>query len=107
MQFHNPYTLSTPQEVRQNIAQRLRALRLAENLSQLTLAQRAGISVSSLKRFEQQGLGSFELVVQIAACLGRLNELESLFQPYTPTTIEEIDHLRTQEQKKYRKRGRL
>ena len=99
--------LSTPQEVRQGIAQRLRELRLTENLSQHSLAQKAGVSLSSLKRFEQKGLGSFELVVQIAACLGRLGELEALFQPQTPTTIEEIDYLRSQEEKKRRKRGRL
>ena len=85
------FTLTTPRELRITPASRLRALRLAENLSQATLAKKAGVSLSSLKRFEREGLASFELFVAVVACLGRLEELEGLFKPDEPLTIAEID----------------
>ena len=99
----NPFSLTTPREVRAMIAERLRALRLSENLTQATLAKRAGVSLSSLKRFEREGLASLELLVSVAACLGRLDELEALFRPTSPKTIAEIDQL---EARPKRKRGR-
>ena len=98
-----PYTLTTPREIRESLAGRLRALRLEENLTQETLAKRAGVSLSSLKRFEREGLASFELVVSLAACLGRLDDLEGLFKPRPLRSIEEIDRLSSTPE---RKRGR-
>ena len=58
---------------------------MAENLSQLSLAQKAGISLSSLKRFEQKGLGSFELSEE------KEDDYESgFFKPmYTPWSKNE------------------
>ena len=90
------FTLTTPRELRLTLASRLRALRLAENLSQATLAKRAGVSLSSLKRFERDGLASFELFVSVVACLGRLEELEDLFMPQEPLTLAELDRREAQ-----------
>ena len=45
------FTLTTPKELRLTLASRLKALRLAENLSQATLAKKAGVSFSSFKIF--------------------------------------------------------
>ena len=97
------FTLTTPRELRLTLASRLKALRLAENISQVTLAQKAGVSLSSLKRFEREGLASFELFVAVVACLGRLEELEELFKPAEPLTIAELDQ---REASATRQRGR-
>jgi DNA-binding XRE family transcriptional regulator len=46
--------LKTPRDVQREVAGRFKARRLAMNLTQEGLAARAGVSWSSLKRFEQQ-----------------------------------------------------
>ena len=94
------FTLTTPRELRLTLASRLRALRLAENLSQVTLAKRAGVSLGSLKRFEREGLASLELFLAVVACLGRLEELEGLFKPTEPLTIAELDRREAQPKRK-------
>jgi transcriptional regulator with XRE-family HTH domain len=50
--------LQTPQDVRLGIAARARAQRLALNISQKELAERSGVSLGSVKRFETGGLVS-------------------------------------------------
>jgi transcriptional regulator with XRE-family HTH domain len=97
------YTLTTPQEIRRQIAERLRALRLSHNMSQETLAERAGVSASTVKRFESEGAASLTLIVNIAASLGRLEDLEGLFLPKRPQSVEEIDELSARPR---RRRGR-
>ncbi|MCB9326166.1 MAG: helix-turn-helix transcriptional regulator [Lewinellaceae bacterium] len=48
-------------------------------LSQLQLAEKSGVSLGSIKRFEQTGKISFESLLTLAHILGRLSEFESIF----------------------------
>ena len=48
--------LITPIDVMQKTAQRAKALRLAQNITQLELADRVGIAIGTVKRFEKSGL---------------------------------------------------
>ena len=48
-----------------------------------TLANRAGISTYSLKRFETTGKASLELVLKAVYALGTLEEFGKLLQPPT------------------------
>lgn len=73
------FLLKTPWEMMQIIAARAKALRLEQNLPQSTLAQRAGISIGTLKRFEKTGEIQFKHLLQIAFVLYRLEDFESLF----------------------------
>ena len=52
------FSLRNPDALIQVIGQRMRRQRLAMGLTQQELAQRAGISLSTLKLMEQQGKGS-------------------------------------------------
>jgi DNA-binding XRE family transcriptional regulator len=52
--------LNTAQEVQAGIAGRFKARRLALNLTQKELAARSGVTFSSLKRFEREGLIALE-----------------------------------------------
>lgn len=97
------YTLTTPQELSAQLAARMRALRLSQDLSQASLARKAGVSLGSLRRFEREGLASLELVLSVTIALGRHDEIEGLFLPTQPKTIAEMDQL---EAKPKRKRGR-
>ena len=72
--------LKTSKEVALDISARLKAKRLAENLTQVGLASRAGMSTPSLKRFEKTGEISFVSLLNIARVLNCLDECEHLFQ---------------------------
>ena len=74
-----PLSLKTPKEISIEIATRLKARRLSQNLTQVGLALRAGMSVPSLKRFEKTGEISFVSLLNIALVLDCLDECERLF----------------------------
>ena len=66
-------------EVRQELAARAKERRLALNISQQELAERSGVSLGSIKRFESSGQVSLASLLEIALVLGRLGDFEALF----------------------------
>ena len=56
--------LKTPSEVMQDLALKVKQKRLSQNLSQIGVADRAGVSLGSLKRFEQTGQISLESLLK-------------------------------------------
>jgi len=72
------------------IAVRAKAARLAANLSQQGLAERSGVPLRTLKRFERAGAASIEVVVRIALALRMENGFETLFAPPRFTSINEV-----------------
>lgn len=72
--------LKTPKEVQQDIANRLKTKRLVQNLTQVGLANRSGVSLGSIKRFERSGEISLHSLLQVATVLNCLDECERLFQ---------------------------
>ena len=70
---------------------RIKRLRLAQNLTQEQLAHMAQASLSSVRRMETQGQGSFEFMVRIAQALQAVDQLEVLFAP-PEQSILQIEH---------------
>ncbi len=76
------YSLSpTPTEISQQLAQRHKLLRKQLKFSQAEMAERSGVSLGSLKRFETTGQISLESLLKLAHLLDRLADFEELFQP--------------------------
>lgn len=71
--------LQSPQDVMLDCAQRARALRLGQNLTQQELAKRVGIAIGTVKRFEKTGEIQFNHLLRLALVLGRLDEFKELF----------------------------
>ena len=94
----------TPQEMGMLLAQRFKALRLQRGYKRSTLAQRAGVSEASLKRFETCGLISLKNLLRLAQAMDRLAEFSELF---LPLQAQSLAQLREQEQKKGLQRGRI
>lgn len=80
----------TPGEIQTLIAGRIRMIRRRRKISQKKLSELSGVSLGSLKRFEQSGEVSFLSLIKIAAALGLNKELEHLFEDVPPLSIEEI-----------------
>jgi len=91
MIIYDPYPLITIKDVEEQLASRLRALRLAANWKQTTLAERSGVSLGSLRRFETTGQISLQNLLRLAWALGRLEELAGLFEPPEVRSIRELE----------------
>jgi transcriptional regulator with XRE-family HTH domain len=73
------------------LAERLRAMRVAAGWKQSTLALRAGVSLPSLRLFEQRGEISLKHLMRICHALGCLDEFEQLLRPPPAATMAELE----------------
>ncbi|KHD07511.1 hypothetical protein PN36_05165 [Candidatus Thiomargarita nelsonii] len=95
--------LQTPREIQVILSQRVKRLRLINEWTQVELAERAGITLASLKRFESTGKISLDRLSQIALALGRLNDLMQLFQEPEIKRLSDIKKLTKNRQRGKRK----
>lgn len=65
-------------EIGDRIAERFKARRLAMNLPQQELARRSGVPLSTLKRFEREGLISLDALLRLATVLDCIDDFERL-----------------------------
>ncbi len=72
------------------IAARICDIRKRRKLSQKKLSEKSGVSLGSVKRFEQSGEISLLSLTKIAIALDIQEELEHLFEDVPPLSIEEI-----------------
>ena len=77
-------------EINNNIAQKIVRLRKRKKITQKQIAARSGVSLGSLKRFEQSGEISLQSLTKIAIALDVENELEDLFNNVPFASIEEV-----------------
>jgi transcriptional regulator with XRE-family HTH domain len=73
--------LATPDDVRREIADRFKARRLSQALTQRDLAMRAGTSVGSLKRFEATGQIALDSLMRLALVLECLDDFSRVCKP--------------------------
>jgi len=85
----------TWKEINTEIAERMVQLRKRKKLSQKSLALRSGVSLGSLKRFEQTGEISLQSLTKIAIALEVEGELEELFSKVLFASIDEVIHAQT------------
>ncbi len=71
------YSLSDTQ-VQKRIGARLKSVRLKQNITQKSLAEEADISLSSIKKIENGGIGSFESLLRVMRVLGELEAFQNL-----------------------------
>lgn len=77
-------------EINTEIANRMKQLRKRKKISQKELAARSGVSLGSLKRFEQSGEISLQSFTKLAIALEVETELEALFTEVPFDSIEEV-----------------
>lgn len=77
-------------EIDCEIAEKMKRLRKRKRITQKELAKKSGVSLGSIKRFEQSGEISLQALTKIAIALDVENELESLFENVPFESIEEV-----------------
>ena len=98
------FSLETPESVSRTLATRIKELRLARGWKQATLAQRSGVSLASLRRFEESGRVSLQNLLDLAFALNRLEDFDALFQRFRASSLAELEAGETRPK---RKRGRI
>ena len=88
----NNYNLNqkTPKEIDKAIALRMRSIRKVMKLTQEKLSEKSGVSLGSVKRFENTGEISLSSLTKIAIAIECENDLENLFSERPFQSIQEV-----------------
>ncbi len=84
------FSLVTPNEVAEGLAERVKKRRLELNLTQEGMATRAGIKFATYRRFEQTGEISLRGLLQIGFALDALDEFDRLFTQRQYQTLDDV-----------------
>ena len=84
-------SMVTPIEMGNLLAARVRELRLLNSWTRSTLAQRAGVSAASLKRFETTGKIALDSLLKIAHALARLDDFALLLKPPEARSMADLE----------------
>lgn len=82
--------LKYPEEIAKDIAKAEKNKRKKRQLTQEELSARAGVSLGTLRRFEQTGEISFVSLLKIAAILDETNKFAELFTSREYASIQEV-----------------
>ena len=80
-----------PSDIQKDLSFNHRIIRKQAGLSQSELAKRSGVSLGSIKRFENSGQISLESLLKLAHVLNRIQDFELIFKP--TENLKEIDKL--------------
>lgn len=81
---------SNPEGIAKEIAKRARQLRLQKNITQQSLAERSGVSLGSVKRFESSGQISLQNLLLYAVVLDATDEFGQLFLQIEYKSVDEV-----------------
>lgn len=93
-------SFTKPDEIVSRLCARLRAERLAMQMTQADVARRAGVGANTVSNLEAGRNVGFENLVRVAMVLGRTKELEGLFLP----RLDSLDDIRRYEDAATRQR---
>ena len=80
----------TPNEIAKSLADKIKKHRKKLKISQEVLAQKSGVSLGSIKRFETKYEISLQSFIKIAIALDLDSDLDNLFTTKTYTSINEV-----------------
>lgn len=80
----------TPIEIAKNLAEKIKQQRKKLKISQENIAQRSGVSLGSIKRFETKYEISLQSFIKIAIALDLDGDFENLFSTKRYTSIDEV-----------------
>jgi transcriptional regulator with XRE-family HTH domain len=97
-------SLITVPKAQKKLVEHVRAKRLVTGLTQAGLAKRAGVSLASLRKFEQKGVISLQSYLKLLMALGILAQVVEATAP-PAQEFSSIDDVLAEPEKKTRKKG--
>ncbi|MBD5276148.1 MAG: helix-turn-helix transcriptional regulator [Bacteroides sp.] len=88
------YVFDNAADIMIQVAENFRRRRVEKNITRQRIAELSGVPLSTVARFEQKGLISFESLIKLAMALGYTSEIKNLFGAPKFDTMEELDLIR-------------
>lgn len=100
----NIYVL-TDGAIMSRIGSHLKGVRLKQNITQQSIAEACGVSLSSLKKIEKGEIGSFDSLLRVLRTLGKLDVLQPLVDDEQLSPSEYYELVQSNATKRQRKRA--
>ena len=94
------FSIDSVDDIAMKIANDFRARRIEKNLTREQVAEKSGVAVSNIIRFEQKGLISLKNLIGIAVALEYTSEIKAIFEQPKYSTMEELSQIRKNAGKK-------
>lgn len=88
------YALDNADDIAKAIADDFRKRRIEKNLTREQVAEKSGVAVANIVRFEQKGLISLKNLIGIAMAMEYTSEVKSIFAEPKYSTMEELTQIR-------------
>ena len=90
----NNYTLDNADDIAKALAEDFRKRRIEKNLTREQVAEKSGVALSNLVRFEQKGLISLKNLIGLAMAMDHTSEVKNIFAEPKYSTMEELTQIR-------------
>ncbi len=84
------FKLTSPSDILEALAERIKDRRISADLTQKELAARSGVSYASVRQLESNGKGSLLAAIKLAYALDAEDGFEALFDNKSPQSIEDV-----------------
>ena len=94
------YTFDNADDIARMLADDFRKRRIEKNMTRDQVAEKSGVAVSNIVRFEQKGLISLKNLIGIAMAMEYTSEIKNIFAEPKYSTMEELTQIRRNRGKK-------
>ena len=94
------HTFENANDIAKKLAADFRARRIEKNMTREQVAEKSGVAVSNIIRFEQKGLISLKNLIGIAMAMEYTSEVKNIFDQPKYSTMEELSQIRKNTGKK-------
>ena len=94
------YTFDNADDIARMLADNFRKRRIEKNMTREQVAEKSGVAVSNIVRFEQKGLISLKNLIGIAMAMEYTSEIKNIFAEPKYSTMEELTQIRRNRGKK-------
>ena len=88
------YTFDNADDIARMLADDFRKRRIEKNMTREQVAEKSGVAVSNIVRFEQKGLISLKNLIALAMAMGYTSEVKNIFNQPKYSTMEELTQIR-------------
>ena len=94
------YTFDNADDIARMLADDFRKRRIEKNMTREQVAEKSGVAVSNIVRFEQKGLISLKNLIGIAMAMEYTSAIKNIFAEPKYSTMEELTQIRRNRGKK-------
>ena len=88
------YAFDNADDIAKALADDFRKRRIEKNLTRDQVAERSGVALGNIVRFEQKGLISLKNLIALAMSMDYTSEMKNIFSQPKYSTMEELSQIR-------------